>query len=363
MPVVAGADSVVVDGGDVGVAQQLSGPAGISTAPCSSSTSSNWYFAHGSTASGDAVQVALYNPMLTPAVVDVSFVSASTGLVVPPAYQGIPVSPGTVVVENAGDHVSGDPTLATEVSVLSGQVVAAETVERGSPPPAGGLSLVDGVSSPLRQWAFAQNADISGGGNVFDILNPSSSSTTTVTVGPVFVHGQAAPLSLRVGPQSLVTFVAQDQTRIPATVLFGLTFSTRNGPGIVVSREASGGSAPPVIATTEAQPGGVEQWLVPSVPPGESAWGMSVLDLAGRAVRVTVLQLSADGRATAVRGETDVRLTPAVVHLVSSATAPVGLLPTVVRATGPVAVELDCAPAQPPGVETVPAWPFLSPGS
>jgi len=362
VPVVAGADSVMLDGGDVGVDQQLSGAAGISTAPCSSTASSSWYFAKGSTASGDSLQVALYNPMPTPAVVDVTFVSASAGLEVPPAYQGISVPPGTVLVENAGDHVSGDPNLATEVSVLSGQVVASETVQSGSPSPTGGLSLVDGVSSPLRQWAFAQNADIAGGGNVFDILNPSS-SPATVTVAPAFVHDQAAPLSLRVGPQSLVTFVAQNQTRIPGGVLFGLTFATTKDRGIVVARQASGSGAPPAIATTEAQPGGVENWLVPGVPPGESPWGMSLLDLAGHPVRVTVLQVAAGGRTNPLGGESDVQLVPRVLYTMSSASVPVGSVPIVVRASGPVAVELDAAPAQPPGVETVPAWPLLSPAS
>lgn len=360
-PVAAGASTVLVDGGGVGVEEELSGSLGSTVAPCASATSAHWYFAEGSTASGDVLHVALFNPLPSPAVVDVSFVSASAGVEEPPAYQGIPVAPGTVVTEDVTDHVPGDPALATEVDVLSGAVAAAEVSEMAGPG-SGGLSLVDGESAPGSVWAFAQNADLPGGGNSFGILNPSSSSAT-VTVSIALAQGEAKPLTLRVPPQALVPLVTQDQTRIPIGSPFALTFSASHGSRIVVTRLASSsGTVTPAAGVSQGEPGGIRRWLVPPVAPGETPSGLAVVDLAGRPVTMTIDGL-VDGRSSPITGERDVVVSPGSLHLVSFTTAtPVGWAPMEVVADGPVAVELDPAPAGPPGTDTIPAWPLLSSG-
>ena len=362
VPVVAGASTVLMAGGDAGVEEVLSGPLGSSAAPCASATASSWYFAGGSTAPGFGLQVALYNPSPTPAVADLTVVSSTNGLVVPPAYQGVPVPPGTVVVENVGDHVQNDPALATEVTALSGTVVAAELAETAGPAN-NGLSLVNGVSSPLPQWAFADNADVVGGGTWFNVFNPSPRATT-VTMSIALSQGQAAPLKLHLAGQSLVQVAAQDQTRIPTGTLYGATFSAPEGSGIVVARmAASAQGAVPAIGVGQAQPGGVRRWLVPAVPPGELPWGIALLDMAGRPVHAVVDGFAAGGRLVLLPGPTTLTLQPGVTQVVRAPGTPVGSSPSEVIADGPVAVELDPLPAVPPGTGTVPAWPLLSAGA
>lgn len=359
LPVVTGATTVLVHGGAVAVEQVLSGPLGPSAAPCASSTSTSWYFAQGSTASGFAVQVALYNPLPTPAVVNVTFVSATGGAVEPPAYQGVPVGAGTVVVENVGDHVQNDPSVATEVSALSGSVVAAEIVQTAGPG-GNGLSLVDGVSTPSPRWAFAANADLSGGGTWFSIFNPSH-QTCTVTVSFALAQGEAAPLVVRVLGQSLLSVAAQDLTRIPTGTLFGLVFSASSGRGIVVARTAaSPAGVVPSIGVTQGQPDGVHRWLVPAVVPGELPWGLALLDMASRPVHVELHGFASGGRLVLLPGQSAFTLQPGILKVIPSPGTPVGWSPSEVTADGPVAVQLDPVPAAPPGTATVPAWPLLS---
>lgn len=357
LPVGLGASTVLLRGGGLGVSEAVADPLGWSLAPCASTTSTSWYFAQASTASGDAMQVALFNPTPTPAVADVSFVSASSGLVVPPAYQGIPVDPGSVVVENVSDHVPNNPAFATVVRTLSGSLVASELDEFGTPGN-GGTSLLEGAVAPRTRWAFAQNADGSGGGNVYSIFNPGS-RPATVTVSIALAQGQAAPLTVRVPPQSLSSLTTQDQTRIPAGTLFGLTFSSSPGSGIVVARQTSApGTALPASALTAGEPS-ESHWLVPPVPPGQSPGNLTVVDLAGRPLHVRVL-----GFGPGAGGARPTTIDPQSVLVVSpSPQAPVGSSPVEVDASGPVAVEMAVAPAQAPGTGEVPAWPLLaSPG-
>ncbi|MGH9030296.1 MAG: hypothetical protein ACRDV4_11870, partial [Acidimicrobiales bacterium] len=167
------AATVVFDGGGVGASEVVAGPLGWSAAPCASSASSHWYFAHGSTDSGSSLSLCLYNPLTTDAVVDVGLDSSTQGFVEPPAYQGIPVPGGSLVVENVGDHLLNDPSVGTEVTTLSGAVVATEllTTPLGS---GGGTSLLLGAPSPAPRWEFPQSLDPSGGAVVFDVLNPSA---------------------------------------------------------------------------------------------------------------------------------------------------------------------------------------------
>jgi hypothetical protein len=359
LPVSVGASTVSLQGGGVGVTEVVNGPLGWSLGPCASSTSDSWYFAHGSTASGDGMQVVLYNPTPTPAVADVSFVSASASLIVPPAYQGIPVAPGTVVVENVSDHVPNDLSLATEVTALSGALVAAELEETGAVGN-GGMSVVEGANAPRSQWAFAENADTSGGGNVYTILNPGS-RTVSVTVSIDLAQGQAAPLVVRVPPQSTAALTAQNETRIPAGTVFGLTFSAA-GSGVVVARNSSVPGTPlPTTALTPAE-AGMSRWLIPPVPPGQAPGALAVVDLAGHPVEVRIVGLGLPGHSALAPGSAPFTLKPGGVLVVSPSPAePVGLSPVEVEANGPVAVELGVAPATSPGTGEVPAWPLAGP--
>ena len=117
------------------------------------------------------MSLSLFNPTRTIAVVDLSFVS-STGLLAPPAYQGIDVPADTLEIVNIGDHVQNTAHFATTVTALSGAVVAAELESTGRPA-APGASVVLGTRAPASTWSFAQNIEMDSGSTVFHVFNPS----------------------------------------------------------------------------------------------------------------------------------------------------------------------------------------------
>jgi hypothetical protein len=350
------AATVLFDGGGVGVSQVVVGPLGWSSAPCASSTASNWYFAHGSTASGASLSLSLYNPSTTDAVVNITLDSSSAGVVQPPAYQGIAVPGGSLVVENVGDHLTNDPDVAAEISTSSGMVVAAELQSTPQAGGGGGSSLLLGVRSPVSEWDFPQNVDPPGGSMVFHVFNPSGHEAS-VSVNVELAQGEAEPLSLRVPPHSGSELVAERETRIPTSGPYALEFSAAAGTGIVVDREVSApaGSAAPQVGQEHGVPGGASRALLPAViPPGTGAASLVISDVSSRPVKVTVLSIA---HRVPLAG-LDHRLVQPGRSLIATPQpgSPIGVAPLFVVASGPVAVELDAAPTGAPGAVVVPAF-------
>jgi hypothetical protein len=352
------AATVLFDGGGVGVSETVVGPLGWSMSPCASSTSSTWYFAHGSTASGATLSLSLYNPSRAEAVVDVTLDSASAGQVRPPAYQGIGIPAGSLVVENIGDHLLSDPSVATEVSTTSGTVVAAElqlTLDAGS----AGASLLLGAGARETEWDFPQNEDAAAGNTVFHVFNPSDGEA--LVSANVDVPGETGesgngPISIRVPPHSVSDLVAHNEPRIPSTTSYAIKFASEGGVGIVVDREVVSppGSPAPQVGEVHGFPGGVRRVLLPAViPPGIGAPDLAVSDLSSRPVTVTVESVV---RGVPLAGLDHRVVQPGQSLVTTPDVAPqIGAVPLVVTASGPVAVELDGAPAGMAGAVVVPA--------
>ncbi|HXQ75608.1 MAG TPA: DUF5719 family protein [Acidimicrobiales bacterium] len=352
------ASSVVFNGGGIGVTQVVSGPLGSSAAPCVSTTARHWYFADASTAPGDTLTLSLFNPSDTIAVVDVSFV-VSTGVVAPPAYQGIDVPAHTVVVENVGDHVQNNPDLATAVVALSGEVVAAE-LEAAGPAGSGGPSVVLGTTASSTAWSFAQNTDVTNGGTLFHVFNPSDRpARVTVRIG--LGQGEAEPLVMDVASDSVATLDTGGLARIPIDTPFAVTFVSAGGVGIVVDRHVSSpaGSPAPEAGDTAGVAGGAARWLLPAAsPPFTGVSALAVVNLNREPVTVGLSMLSPAGLAP-VPGFGHQRIGPGRPLIVSpSPGVPVGTVPMELVASAPVAVEVDAVPVGSPGVVVSPALPL-----
>ncbi len=350
------AAAVVLDGGGVAVSESVQSPLGWSMAPCSPTTAGNWYFAHGATAQGGGLILSLFNPTATDAVVNMALVSATAGFLAPAAYQGVDVPPGSLVTENIGDHAPDDDAIATEVTTLSGTVVASELESTGKTGN-GGLSLSLGSPAPAPQWVFPQSTGLTGATVAFHILNPTD-RPAAVSVAVGLSQGAAAePLTMNVAPQSLSTLVAENETRIPPSGPYALTF-TSTGTGIVVSRTViapSGSPAPvPEIGDVAGVPGGSRRWLVPAVvPPGSGAWALAAVDLGRKAATVRILT-STGGP---IPGQAVRHVVPGSPLVIGpNPGPPFGTVPFEVVASQPVAVELDALPVAEPGVVVVPAF-------
>jgi hypothetical protein len=350
------AAAVVLDGGGVAVSESVQSPLGWSMAPCAPSTATNWYFAHGATAQGGGLILSLFNPSATDAVVNISLVSSTAGYLAPAAYQGIDIAPGSLMTENIGDHVPDDGAVATEVSTLSGAIVATELQSVGTPGD-GGISLSLGAPATSSQWVFPQSTGIPSGTVAFHVLNPTTSPAVVSVVIGLSQGAGAEPLSMHVPAQSLVTLNAQSQTRIPIGVPYSLTF-TSTGTGIVVSRQVSAPAGSPAgvpeVGDASGVPGGSRRWVLPgAVAPGTGAWALAVVDLGTRATTVKIDTPSGRG----IAGQAVRRVDPGSPLFVGpNPGAPFGTAPFEVSAGQPVAVELDMLPVAQPGVVVMPSF-------
>lgn len=338
------AATVVLGGGGVAVSEVVSNPLGWSSTACASSTSSAWYLAHGSTASGAAMGLWLYNPSTTEAVANVAFDTSTSGVVEPPAYEGVPVPAGGVVVDNVGDHVMNDPQIATVVSTSSGSVVAAE-LQSTPLSSGGGSSLVLGAQAPAPNWQFPENLDPSSGSLVFHIFNPSNQkAAVSVRIG--LSQGEAEPLTITVPPQSVKDLVAEQQTRLPPNSSYAVSFEALDGAGVVVEREVSAPkqSSGPQIGLVSGIPGGASRTLVPAASAGAGVAALSISDVSSAPVKVSVASLAGRHKG-ALAGLSGRTVLPGRALVVSPSVVPqVGAQPLVVTSSGPVAVELDATP-------------------
>lgn len=354
-PLAAGpwiAATVTLDGGGVTAVESVRGRSGWSVTPCAASVGTNWYFAHSSTAPGDAATLSIYNPSSTPADVDVTMATSMSGYLQPPAFQELTVPPHGLLALDPGLHAQNDPEVGTTVSALSGSVVAAVLQVYGA---AGrpGLAVQLGSPAPAPVWTFPQSVDRAGTRVTFDLFDPSTrAAAVTVSIG--LAQGQVSPFRLTVPPRHVVAVVAEKEPLIPSGVPYAATFAAR-GAGIVASRSVTvaAASQPPAVGEAAGAADALDSWLLPPVPPpGHGAGTLSVV-ARSRGVRVTVSSLGPAGF-TARPGLEDLAAPPDVPLLVPASALLDG--PLRIRATGPVTVELDGVPVAAPGMVVVPAF-------
>lgn len=225
-----GAVTVLVDSAAVGVEELVHGATGPMVAPCADQTARHQELPVGSTHNADNVSLALYDPGATPAVVSVSF-ATSTGPSAPPAFQGIDVGPGKLVVLDVGHDVASRVAVATLVSSTGGRVVAGALVRSLTDRSLLG-ALVSASPVPARRWAFPA-APLGGSARQsFSVLNPTKVPAHVV----LRLSGQAAggQLAEVVPPKAVVSLTpgAASATATPTAAIL-----TASGAPVVAARE------------------------------------------------------------------------------------------------------------------------------
>jgi len=353
------AASVELDRSGIGVDETVSSPLGWSEAPCASSTANHWYFPDGSTAGDNGAVLSIFNPGVTEAVVDTDLVTAGQQVLKPAAYQGVTVGAGSVVTEYVSDHDAADAAFAASVVAVTGSVVASE-LQSFAPTADHGLSLLLGAPSTSTTWSFPETEVVGHSQVDFRLYDPlSRPARVSMDVG--FTGGSSSPMVIDVPAGRTATVDAAQQARLPVGVSYQVHFVSTNGIGVVVSRSVTapaGGGAPQVgmsLGVAEAS----TQWLLPSITaPGSTPWSFAVEDLAGRPVSVTISGVSsASVPSPASIGPFTVEpSTPRVFG--ETPPPPIGTVPVIVSASGPIAVELDPEPVGTPGVVVLPALPM-----
>lgn len=351
------ASSFVFAGGGVTANQVVTGTGGWSTAPCASQVATSWYFAGGSTSPGNSMTLDLYNPTSTDAVMNVSFLTAST-VITPSAYQGLVVPAGHLVAENVGDFVQNQSEIATLVSAQSTAVVADE-LQQWSSGSTGGLALRLGSPSLSTVWHFAQTNNSNKTTVIFHVANPGTQAgVATFDIG--VPSASIVPIQVPVPAQSVVGLITSGSSRVPSLTPY--TVTVRATVGMVVSRsvQAPNGSSPPLWGSIAGTTTTSTHWLVPGpgagTAPGTAHATASSLAVANSGsspaqVRVTTLGTGTTvGSFTVAPGSLAV-LGPNVIA---------GLQVYDVSSTQPVTVEEDDNPSGAPGVVASSGMPFSS---
>ena len=126
---------------------------------------------------------------------------------------------------------------------------------------------------------------------------------------------------------------------------------------LVIGRSIEWPKKPPLPngGSSLGVPIGADHWLVPAVPASGKPWSLTFEDLGTRPVKVTVTK--ALGGVAPVTGSSNTFLVqPGEKVGVSQSVLNAFVEPFDVRATGPIAIELDASPAAWFGVVSVPSF-------
>lgn len=223
---------VEVDGGEVVVEHEISGPLGISTAPCASSASERWYLAEGSTAREDSMRLAIYNPFPEDAIVDLSF-TTDQGRAVPSDFTGLVVKGGRLLIVKVEDHVRRRVNVSTTAVARSGRIVVDRLQLRGGATK--GISLALAAPSPGTRWYFPEGLVADGLAERFHLYNPTADEAQ-VSIELNLDEGAAEPFDLTIPPRGRITVDASAEERVPRGVGHAATVVSLNDVPVVAER-------------------------------------------------------------------------------------------------------------------------------
>ncbi|MDA8295055.1 MAG: DUF5719 family protein [Actinomycetota bacterium] len=240
------AATVLVDRSGVGVQEVVAARASTISrlrrpamaSPCLQKAGSTAYLAAGDSRGGDNLDLALYDPGATPAIANVALATAH-GAVAPPAFQGVPVGAGSLVVLDVGRALPGASVIGTTVSATGGALAtgAELTMVHGE-----GIqtALTLAAARPARQWSLPATLAGSGTSESLALYDPGKQAAS-VTL-ELYGAGGPAEASATVPAGGVITLqpaaaAAAAAVRAEAVVV------DRGGP-VVVSRQVAAAARP-----------------------------------------------------------------------------------------------------------------------
>lgn len=285
-------------------------PTGNSIAPCSNSTSSNWYFADGFTTDGSRERILLSNPYDQPIVAKLT-IAVTAGARDQADYRNIPVPARTVKIIDLGTVGSGvqdEEMVAVTVTALRGQLAVGRVAEFAG----GGRSGVQvSTASPALsdQWRFAGGRKGEGIVERYSIYNPTEApiEVEAVVLGPTAgTDAQGNPILIDIPtiPISAGHIAEFDPSSIDGFPDgdYAVVFSTLSTPSIVVERATTqtiaGSTNTSVIAGATARP--IDQylptqWQVPAGPADALEAALIVHNLDLTPGTLTIYAIGANG--------------------------------------------------------------------
>ncbi len=289
--------------------------------PCATGGTTSSYIAAGSTSGRSDILVALFDPTATQAVVGIR-ASTASGVVVPPALQGLIIRPYSLQVFDLARLVVQQALVAISDETSMGRVVlgAYETV--ASDPTAAtalhGQALVIGVGSPRSSWVMTPGPVARSGTVSVDVYDPGSraadvsissrsassqgSGRPVVEISAIVPAGDVREITL---PSPTVP-PARTPKPTPRQILRGpIVLKAAGGVGVVVARSgvqqvAAHAQTVALLAAT-CEP--ASEWLLPVAASSIASTGGSLPERGGIVVSdpgdvpatIEVVRLATDG--------------------------------------------------------------------
>jgi hypothetical protein len=267
---------------------------------CATTTSTDWYFAAGTTVRGVSEWLMLDNPASTDARVDVA-VRSEVGLRLLPELQGIDVPGRSRVVVEVHNQAVRQERVALAVHAVVGRVVASETMQfaQASGPP--GVASTVGTLAPAKRWWFTDGRAVPDAVERVAVSNLGPIDTQVIAQALIGSAGIVAPVSISV-PANGVSWVqignceqnAKDCLRVPDNRDYDLIVSDAQVSVVAQTFSRFGGGTGSLGATTSTG----------STVPGRRWVVARTRAVAGRSTSVSVMN----------PGPTDAHIDVEVVH-------------------------------------------------
>jgi hypothetical protein len=324
------AATAVLYGGDVAAWQIFSGSAGPAAAACSPVAAGQWYLASGSTAGSNQIELALYNPLASDAVADLSF-ATTHGVEQPGDFQGIVVPPRRLVMVDVGQHVQQQQAVATTVTARFGRLVVDQLSTSGTGQGTS-AAVALGAAGQARSWYFPAG-EPEGGTTSYQVLNPGS-SPATVQVQMGLAKGRAAPFTMTVPAGAAASLATANQPRLPPGVAYSVRVQAGRGASVVAERTESSSSGS-LASSLIGAPSAARSWVLLAAP-GQAGGSRLVLQDPAQPA-VAAVSTVAGGRVVPVAGLERIMLTAGRPQALPVPGGRSGVL--LVRASRPVVAE------------------------
>ncbi len=237
--------SIVGQSGRPVAAESISLGSQLVKAPCQSTPGFFWLVTGLYTLAQDSANIAIYNPFATPAVVDVSALTAS-GEVVPGNYQGIIVGPGQTKIINLDRVIPPTSNLAVVVRARSGRIVVGSLQTRADKY-ARGLAVPQVTIRPSTLWDFSYVRTSQSSSSEITVSNPSSSvakvtvhlSTSLNKITSNLPGAHITSLTETIPPFSTTSIGLSGELAVPSEGVFSVKVRSLNGVGVGAALSSS----------------------------------------------------------------------------------------------------------------------------
>lgn len=285
-----GAAIVALPPGAVAVAQQVTRsaeePKGVAAFPCSPASSTDWYFASGSTKAGRQQSLVLVNPSQDTAIVDVTF-RTDAGEERPERGNGISLPPRSqTILDVDANLVIRRDAVATVVRTERGRIVAAQRLSVD-----GASGFGEALGTPAGTSTSLLTGGREGGGQsqAIGVLNTTGDpGTYTVTVYPDQDGQIVPPLVDQVLDPGAATTV--DLAELGSSSTSGFEIDTTVPAVVDQMRSFDAGRA---YVGAVAQP--ARRWALPSSSDNARNDSIEVLNPGSDQVDVDVYAVRSDG--------------------------------------------------------------------